>query len=161
MGSYFGGFNSIVVFVLIVTSFSLLVDKMYSGKSDIIQQLSLINPMDTDAHRKVYVFNSSFMPYIDVSNKDIDFGVPISNEQKSRLQAKYDVFKLNSQGGLILDSEKLKTRNVFIDISGAGSAIVHAKKTLKVEVSGAGSVKYKGNPKVTKDISGAGSVKKL
>ena len=60
-----------------------------------------------------------------------------------------------------LDAKKLKTRNTSIDISGAGSAIVYAKKILNIEVSGAGSVKYKGNPKVKKIINGAGSVTEI
>ena len=59
------------------------------------------------------------------------------------------------------NAKKLKTRNTSIYISGAGSAIVYAKKILNIEVSGAGSVKYKGNPKVKKNINGAGSVTEI
>ena len=85
----------------------------------------------------------------------------MSGASETTLSGKAHHFEIELSGAGELDAEKLKSRNVIIDISGAGSAIVNAKKTLNVEVSGAGSVKYKGNPKITKDISGAGSVKKL
>ncbi|MFN5322888.1 MAG: head GIN domain-containing protein [Planctomycetota bacterium] len=46
-----------------------------------------------------------------------------------------------------------------IEISGAGSADVHAVTTLRVSLSGAGSVTYSGNPQISKTISGAGGVR--
>ncbi len=106
---------------------------------------------------------------IDVSGAgDVDLKLDVetltmdmSGASETTLKGKADHFEIELSGAGELDAKKLKTRNAIIGISGAGSAIVHAKKTLKVDVSGAGSVKYKGNPKITKDISGAGSVKKL
>ena len=85
----------------------------------------------------------------------------MSGASETTLSGKANNFEIGISGAGELQAKKLKTRNTTIDISGAGSAIVHAKKTLNVSVSGAGSVQYKGSPKITEDISGAGSVEKL
>ncbi|MBL4594667.1 MAG: DUF2807 domain-containing protein [Flavobacteriales bacterium] len=106
---------------------------------------------------------------IDVSGAaDIDLDVDVENltmdmsgASETTLSGTANNFEIEISGAGELQAKKLKTRNTTIDISGAGSAVVHAKKTLNVSVSGAGSVKYKGNPKVKEDISGAGSVEKL
>ncbi len=106
---------------------------------------------------------------IDVSGaSDIDLDVDIENlimdmsgASETTLTGNASNFEIDISGAGELQAKKLKTRNTTISISGAGSAVVHAKKTLNVSVSGAGSVKYKGNPKVEKDISGAGSVEQL
>ncbi len=106
---------------------------------------------------------------IDISGAaDVNLGVDVvslamdmSGASETTLRGKAENFDIELSGASDLQAEKLKTKHTSVDISGAGSAKVFAKKTLKVEVSGAGSVKYKGNPKITKDISGAGSVTKL
>lgn len=98
---------------------------------------------------------------IDLKLEVEELKMDMSGASETNLAGKAHHFEIEISGAGELNAEKLKTRNAIIDISGAGSAIVHAKKTLNIEVSGAGSVKYKGNPKVSKDISGAGSVKKL
>ena len=55
----------------------------------------------------------------------------------------------------------LLTENTKIEISGVGSAEVYASVKLDAHVSGAGSVDYKGNATdVTQDVSGVGSVNK-
>lgn len=90
-----------------------------------------------------------------------DLSMDMSGASETTLSGKANHFEIELSGAGELNAEKLQTRNTIIEISGAGSAVVHAKNTLRVEVSGAGSVKYKGNPKITKDISGAGSVKRL
>lgn len=106
---------------------------------------------------------------IDVSGAaDIDLDLEVENltmdmsgASETTLSGSANNFDIEISGAGELDAKKMKTRNTSIDISGAGSAIVFAKKTLKVEVSGAGSVQYKGNPKIEKSISGAGSVNQL
>ena len=51
--------------------------------------------------------------------------------------------------------------HVEVEISGAGSAKVHATESLSTQISGAGNVVYDGNPSNTsQQISGAGSVRK-
>jgi hypothetical protein len=58
---------------------------------------------------------------------------------------------LDASGACQVTAEKLKADDVEVAISGAGSAVVHAVKTLKVDISGMGSVEYLGSPKVTAD----------
>jgi carbon monoxide dehydrogenase subunit G len=87
--------------------------------------------------------------------------IDVSGASETTLAGKTNNFDIELSGASELDAKKLKSQNISIDISGAGSAVVFAKKTLNVSVSGAGSIQYKGNPKITKDISGAGSISKL
>ncbi len=97
-------------------------------------------------------------------NLDVDIEnltMEMSGASETTLTGTADNFEIELSGAGELDAKKLKTRNTSIDISGAGSATVFAKKTLDVTVSGAGSVRYKGSPKVKQDISGAGSVEEL
>jgi hypothetical protein len=55
-------------------------------------------------------------------------------------------------------AENLESREVNIDVAGAGSAIVNAKEKLDAEISGIGSVEYVGHPRVQQSVSGAGQV---
>lgn len=106
---------------------------------------------------------------IDISGAaDVDLNLEVENltmnmsgASETTLSGNANNFDIEISGAGDLDAKKLKTRNTTVDISGAGSAIVYAKKTLKIEVSGAGSVQYKGNPKIEKSISGAGSVTEI
>ncbi|MBL4667807.1 MAG: DUF2807 domain-containing protein [Flavobacteriales bacterium] len=91
----------------------------------------------------------------------VNLTMDMSGASETRLSGSADNFEIEISGAGELLAKKLKTKNTTIDISGAGSAVVFVKKTLKVEVSGAGSVEYKGDPKIEKDISGAGSVTRL
>lgn len=63
-------------------------------------------------------------------------------------------------GASKLDAERLTTRAMELEISGAGRADVNVTDALKVDISGAGKVTYAGNPQISKSISGAGSVRK-
>lgn len=90
-----------------------------------------------------------------------NLSMDMSGASETTLSGTANNFEIEISGAGELQAKKLKTRNSTIDISGAGSAIVFVKKTLKVDVSGAGSVQYKGNPKIEKSISGAGSVTEL
>lgn len=55
----------------------------------------------------------------------------------------------------------LVCESVEVEISGAGSAQVHATQKLKTQISGAGSVVYDGDPsQIDQRVSGAGSVRK-
>lgn len=99
---------------------------------------------------------------------DIDFDLDVKNltmdmsgASETTLSGDVDNFDIEISGTGELDAKKLITENTAVNISGAGSAIVFAEKTLKVEISGAANVKYKGDPKIEKSISGAGSVEKL
>ncbi len=148
-------------------------DKSIGKAKSLKLYISVVNLEDIDVSGAVELKNKGTFEgenlEIDVSGAaDIDLKVDLedlsmdmSGASETTLSGTANHFEIELSGAGELEAEKLKTRNAIVEISGAGSAVVHAKKTLRVEVSGAGSVKYKGNPKVTKDISGAGSVKKL
>lgn len=55
----------------------------------------------------------------------------------------------------------LLSENTNVEISGSGSAEVHASKRLDIEINGSGSVAYKGNPSVNQDIAGSGDIRKV
>ena len=112
---------------------------------------------DEIGQKLVTEINKGLVNDLEVENLTMD----MSGASETTLHGTANNFEIGISGAGDLDAKKLKTRNTSIDISGAGSAIVYAKKTLKIEVSGAGSVQYKGNPKVDQSISGAGSVIQL
>lgn len=63
-------------------------------------------------------------------------------------------------GASSLDAKDLITEMTEIDLSGAGSASVHATTSLRASLSGVGSIKYYGNPGETQiDKSGLGSIR--
>ncbi|PCJ28055.1 MAG: hypothetical protein COA97_01915 [Flavobacteriales bacterium] len=135
--------------------------------------ITIVNVEDIDVSGAIELKNKGTYKVdkleIDVSGAaDIDLNVDVeslimdmSGASETSLSGNANDFEIKISGAGDLQAKNLKTKNTSIDISGAGSAIVHAKKSLTVSVSGAGSVKYKGNPKIDKDISGAGSVEKL
>ncbi|MFT7588998.1 MAG: hypothetical protein ACI959_001212 [Limisphaerales bacterium] len=84
----------------------------------------------------------------------------ISGAGSANLSGKTGTLESEISGSGSVKSFKLTANQVKLDISGAGSAQVHAVEELDVSVSGAGSVKYRGNPKISKSISGAASIKK-
>ncbi|WP_291907438.1 head GIN domain-containing protein [Chitinophaga sp. CB10] len=55
----------------------------------------------------------------------------------------------------------LLTENTKVNISGTGSAQVHASVTLKANITGTGDISYKGSPQVTQSITGAGGIKQI
>jgi hypothetical protein len=67
--------------------------------------------------------------------------------------------RVNLSGAGSYDGANLDSENASVQLSGLGSAVVRASKTLDATISGAGSVEYIGSPTVNQHISGAGSVK--
>ena len=57
------------------------------------------------------------------------------------------------------DGEKMEAQTASVKISGLGTAVVDAVKTLDATISGAGNIEYIGSPQVRQTISGAGSIK--
>jgi hypothetical protein len=57
------------------------------------------------------------------------------------------------------EAAELSSRDVRVEASGNGSALVRASERLEVTVSGFGRVEYLGNPIVTTHVSGSGSVR--
>lgn len=68
-------------------------------------------------------------------------------------------YTLKATGSGNIKSFGLQSEHTNVDVSGAGSARVHASVSLKAEASGAGNVYYKGGANVQQRISGAGNVK--
>ncbi len=76
----------------------------------------------------------------------------------SKEEAKRDIY-ISGAGNY--EAEDLESKEVKIDVGGAGSAIVNVSDELDAKVSGSGSVKYMGDPTTVKqDVSGAGRVSK-
>ncbi len=57
-------------------------------------------------------------------------------------------------------ADRLESDNAKVSVSGAGSIVINAKKTLRASISGAGSVEYYGDPEVKQSVSGVGRVKR-
>lgn len=77
------------------------------------------------------------------------------------LQGKCTTLRLSASGASDIDARELTTDTVKIDMSGAGSAKVHAGKSLDAEASGASTIRYWGNPKeVKRDTSGVSHIER-
>lgn len=86
--------------------------------------------------------------------------IDVAGASEIDLRGKVDQLRMQLSGAGDLDAYDLMTRDVEIDLSGAGSARVYATESLDVSISGAGSVRYRGEPKLHKNISGLGSLKR-
>lgn len=77
---------------------------------------------------------------------------------KATIAGKVTRQRIDLSGAGSYSAEKLVSNDVFIDVSGAGTAVVNAIDTLKVDISGAGKVEYVGDPQLKQSISGIGQV---
>lgn len=68
-------------------------------------------------------------------------------------------YKAKVSGSGTLKSGNLQSENTTVDVSGAGTARVHASVRLNAKASGAGNIHYKGGASVEQKTSGAGSIK--
>ena len=66
--------------------------------------------------------------------------------------------ELRLSGASSYQARDLTSRDIDMDIAGAGKAVVRVSHNLDVSVSGAVSVAYIGDPKVSQTIAGAGKV---
>lgn len=83
-----------------------------------------------------------------------------SGASEIELKGSADICIIEVSGASELRAYEFETREMDIEISGAGDANVFVTGELEARVSGAGSVRYKGDPKVTAKESGAGSIRK-
>ena len=67
-------------------------------------------------------------------------------------------FDASIQGAGAVEAFGLVADEVSVTIAGAGSADVHATRTLGVSIAGAGTVRYQGDPTVDRSVAGIGSV---
>jgi hypothetical protein len=79
-----------------------------------------------------------------------------SGEFLLRGQAVHQELRLS--GASTYQARDLTSRDIDMDIAGAGKAVVRVSHNLDVSVSGAGKVAYIGDPNVSQTIAGAGKV---
>jgi hypothetical protein len=89
------------------------------------------------------------------------FEFSVSGAGNGKLSGQTKQLSIEVSGAGKVAAPTLVADAATIEISGAGSADMHAVTTLKVRVSGAGTVKYSGNPQVSPTISGAGGVRQV
>lgn len=89
------------------------------------------------------------------------FEFSVSGAGNGKLSGQTKQLSIEVSGAGKVAAPTLVADAATIEISGAGSADVHAVTTLKVRVSGAGTVKYSGNPQVSRTISGAGGLRQM
>jgi hypothetical protein len=92
-------------------------------------------------------------------NFEVDFdvaklSVDMSGAMNLKVSGKATEQTYNLSGAGSIEAYNLVGDKVVVDMSGAGSAQVHAKKYLDAEISGVGSITYKGNPERVKAESG-------
>lgn len=68
-------------------------------------------------------------------------------------------FDATMSGAGDLEAKELKTKETVLNITGTGTANVHASERLKVKITGVADVNYFGNPKkIEKEIIGVGEL---
>jgi len=77
------------------------------------------------------------------------------------LAGEADTQELKISGAGSLAARDLVSRVCHVEVSGTGSAVVHASETLKLDVSGVASVSYAGDPSVTKRVDGMASIERV
>jgi hypothetical protein len=83
-----------------------------------------------------------------------------SGALKATLAGKVVDQTISISGAGDVRADRLASENAKVSVSGAGSVIVNAEKTLRASISGAGVVEYFGNPEVKQSVSGVGRVKR-
>lgn len=89
------------------------------------------------------------------------FAIDVSGASTVVADGSANSLDLQASGACSLKLYELESKKCTVDMSGAGSAMVHVTEMLDAKISGVGSVKYKGEPEVKKDVSGIGSVSKM
>lgn len=97
---------------------------------------------------------------IEVNGINTDrFEVDLSGAGSIDLDGKADQFYGDLSGAGSINARSLIANKVYVSVSGAASAVVHAKELLDASVSGVGSIDFYGNPQNTKtNVSGVGSI---
>ncbi len=88
-----------------------------------------------------------------------EISAEISGAGNMELSGRTKDYTAKVSGSGNLKSGNLQSENTIIEVSGAGTARVHASVSLKADASGAGNIYYKGGAEVRQKTSGAGNVK--
>ena len=123
-----------------------------SGSGNIVGQ----SKINADTLKLLIEGSGSFD--LDLAAKDLD--TFIIGSGKLDLNGSVDNHNAKIEGSGNIKAFDLLTETSDIDISGSGSAEIHASKQLDIDISGSGNVFYKGDATVTQEISGSGNVKK-
>lgn len=83
-----------------------------------------------------------------------------SGAVKAELAGRATEVSIGLSGAGSVRAPDLVSQAATVDVSGAGSVVVRAEKSLRVDLSGAGLVEYLGNPEVTRSVSGLGRIKR-
>ncbi len=98
---------------------------------------------------------------IDVKGLKNNLTLDMDGSSTVFLSGEIQKLQLYMKGAGDVKSEGLRADEVFINMTGAGDAVVYVVKLLDVTVEGAGTVQYRGNPKIIKKISGVGDIEPL
>jgi hypothetical protein len=79
---------------------------------------------------------------------------------EATLAGRADVQHVTISGAGEYHGSRLTSQDATVDVSGAGSVVVNAQKSLTATLSGAGRVEYLGNPDMRQTVRGAGSVRR-
>ncbi len=96
---------------------------------------------------------------IDASVDAPEIYAEVSGAGNIELSGRTRDYKAKVSGSGTIKSGNLQSENTTVDVSGAGTARVHASVRLNAKASGAGNIHYKGGATVEQKISGAGSIK--
>lgn len=90
------------------------------------------------------------------------FSMVMSGSSDVELSGNSFTLDADISGAGDLDARSLKTKETILNISGTGTANVHATEKLKVSIVGVADVNYFGNPKqIEKEIIGVGNINQM
>lgn len=81
-----------------------------------------------------------------------------SGATKIQIAGKVARQEIDLSGAGSYDGGQLASEDASVGVSGAGKAVVNARRALSVDISGAGKVEYFGDPTLKQSISGIGKV---
>ena len=83
-----------------------------------------------------------------------------SGALQAHLAGRVEEERISISGAGSYRADRLRAGDATVSVSGVGSVLLHAERTLRASISGAGVIEYVGDPKVTEHVSGIGRVKR-
>ncbi len=97
--------------------------------------------------------------FLDISMESFELFLSGAGKVRMKGEVKEEYIRISGAG--VFEGGDLKAETAKFDISGSGSVVVDALKSLDIKIYGTGNVQYKGNPKLTQAITGTGTIKKI
>ncbi len=92
---------------------------------------------------------------------DKTFGLHCSGYSQTMLAGEVDKVSIGIDGAGEVDARKLEAKEVNLDVTGSGKAMVSVSKKLNVKISGTGRVTYYGKPPIINQaVFGDGKIQK-